>query len=449
MKQETYIAATRFGLGARPDEVGRIEVMPLGWLREQIGQAEALSADFAGLASAQQNAMALISARQQAAQESDKTEGREMVQEVRKQLRKVYIAEMAAKATHAMNTTTPFYERLVDFWSNHFSISIQKGSTAGLAGAFEREAIRPHVTGNFRELLLAAEQHPAMLIYLDNFQSIGPNSKAGERMKKGLNENLAREILELHTLGVDAGYTQEDVTSFAKVLTGWGIGNGKQGEAGAFTFFPNRHEPGNQIVYSKNYPDRGVDQGRDVLMDLAMHPKTARHLAFKLVRHFVADAPPEAVVQALARTYMQTGGDLAAMYRTLLSRPEAWSLTTAKIKSSYDLVISAIRLCGGAVDPLWYLQSLKFLGDAPLTAGSPAGFPDTMKDIAGPEAILRRIEWAKGAANTLTPTVELNSLTEMSIGPILGNATRAVLAQATDAKEGLALLLGSPEFQRR
>ena len=449
MRQETYIAATRFGLGPRPDEVARIEPAPLEWLKEQIAQPEAASSDFSGLASAQQNALVLIDARMQAQQQSDKAAGKEMVQAVRKELRKVYVAEMAAKATHAMNTLTPFYERLVDFWSNHFSISIQKGEMAGLAGAFEREVIRPRVTGTFRDLLLAAEQHPAMLIYLDNFQSIGPNSKAGERTKKGLNENLAREIMELHTLGVDAGYTQEDVTSFAKVLTGWGIGNEKQGAPGAYTFFPNRHEPNNQIVFGKNYPDRGEEQGRDVLLDFANHPKTAHHIAFKLARHFIADEPPEQAVQALTQTFMQTGGDLAAMYRTLLTRPEAWSLNTPKIKSSYDLVISAIRLCGAAVDPLWYLQSLRFLGDVPLTANSPAGFPDTAKDIAGPEALIRRIEWAKGAATKLTPGLPLPTLVDISIGPVLGNATRAALAQVTDAKEGLALLLGSPEFQRR
>ena len=449
MRQETYIAATRFGLGPRPDEVARIEPAPLAWLKEQIAQPEAPSSDFSGLASAQQNAITLINAREQAKQQSDKEAGKEMVQEVRKDLRKVYMAEMAAKATHAMNTLTPFYERLVDFWSNHFSISIQKGETAGLAGAFEREAIRPRITGTFSDLLLAVETHPAMLIYLDNFQSIGPTSQAGMRSKKGLNENLAREIMELHTLGVDAGYTQGDVTSFAKVITGWGIGNGKQGEEGAFTFFPNRHEPGNQFVFGKNYPDRGLEQGRDVLMDFATHAKTAHHIAFKLARHFIADDPPEAAVTALTQTFQQTGGDLAAVYRTLLTRPEAWSLATPKIKSSYDLVISAIRLCGAAVDPLWYLQSLRFLGNAPLTANSPAGFADTANDIAGPEAILRRIEWAKGAANKLTPSLPLASLVDMSIGPILGAATRAALVATNDTHEGLALLLGSPEFQRR
>lgn len=449
MRQETYIAATRFGLGPRPDEIARIETAPLAWLREQIAQPEAPSNDFSGLASAQQIAITFINARMEAAQKSDKADGKEMVQQVRKELRKGFIAEMAAKATHAMSTPTPFYERLVDFWSNHFSISSQKGDVAELAGAFEREAIRPRVTGNFGDLLLAVEQHPAMLIYLDNFQSIGPNSKAGQRTQKGLNENLAREIMELHTLGVDAGYTQADVTSFAKVLTGWGIGNETQGTEGAYTFFPNRHEPGNQIVFGKNYPDRGEEQGRDVLLDFANHAKTARHISFKLARHFIADEPPEAAVLALTQTFMQTGGDLAAVYRTLLSRPEAWSLQHAKIKSSYDLVISAIRLCGAAVDPLWYLQSLKFLGDVPLSANSPAGFPDTAKDLAGPEAILRRIEWAKGAANKLAPGLPLPTLTDMSIGPIMSATTRDTLAQATDAREGLALLLGSPEFQRR
>ncbi len=448
MRPDTYVAATRFGLGPRPDEAGRIESSPKDWLRAQTSHPEDPSTDFSSLATAQQNAASFMEARR-AVKESGKEKDSEMVHKLGKEMHQIYVAEMSAKATHAVNTTTPFYERLVDFWSNHFSVSIQKHETIGIAGAFEREVIRSRVTGNFRDLLLAAEKHPAMLIYLDNFQSVGPNSRAGERMKKGLNENLAREIMELHTLGVDAGYTQTDVTSFAKVLTGWGIGNGQQGEMGAYTFNPNRHEPGDQIVFGKNYPDRGMEQGRDVLIDFANHPKTAHHISFKLARHFIADEPPEAAVMALTQTFMQTGGELAAVYRTLIARPEAWSLQVPKMKNSYDLVISAARLCGGVVEPLWYLQSLRFLGDVPLNANSPAGYPDTVKQIAGPEAVLRRIEWAKGAANKLLPHTDIMALAEMAIGPIMGNATRTALTQTTEPKEQLAVLLGSPEFQRR
>jgi uncharacterized protein (DUF1800 family) len=206
----------------------------------------------------------------------------------------LYLEEAKARFEAAIGAEIGFVERLVWFWSNHFCVSADKGQVRPLAGAFEREAIRAHVLGKFGAMLLAVESHPAMLMYLDNTRSIGPNSVAGLRRGKGLNENLAREILELHTLGVRSGYSQTDVTNFASVITGWTVVSPRQdpSHGGEFTFNPRMHEPGPQRILGRSYPDAGLEQGRAVLMDLTRHPSTAKHIATKLARHFIADEPP-------------------------------------------------------------------------------------------------------------------------------------------------------------
>ncbi len=446
MRDDSYIAATRFGLGPRPDDDAALDAHPMQWLLAQIVRPELPPSLFSSLSSAQDNTRSFIEARIKAKESDDRT----VMDEARKAQRGFFVEEIRLKLLHALSTKAPFYERLVDFWSNHFSVSIRKGATIGVAGAFEREAIRPHIVGRFSDLLLAVTRHQAMQVYLDNFQSIGPNSKAGLVSKRGLNENLAREILELHTLGVKGGYTQEDVTNFAKVLTGWGIGNERSGNSGGFVFYPQRHEPGPQVILGTAFADPGEAQGVAVLEFLAGHPATAHHLAFKLARHFIADDPPKTAVDHLAQVFRQTGGDLGAVYRALIALPDPWSLTRFKIKTSYDLVVSAGRLAGGeAVPGAWFLQSLKFLGDGPLSATSPAGLPDTAKELAGPDALLRRIEWAEGAAHRLFPKQDAIELAERAIGPILRPETRAVIKGASRDRAGLALLLASPEFQRR
>ena len=441
MSQTTYLATTRFGLGMGPGEARLADAQVMAWLWNQV-QGPQPTPDFNGFSSAQANASALIDAR--------KSGDKDAAKEVQRGFKEVFIAEMRARLAHAIATPAPFHERLVAFWSNHFTVSIQKGGVAGLAVAYEREAIRPYVTGRFEEMLLAVAHHPAMLIYLDNAQSIGADSQAGMRSGKGLNENLAREIMELHTLGVHGGYTQADVTAFARVLTGWTVGTPESGNPGGFFFAPRRHEPGSQTILGRSYADTGEAQGIAVLRDFAAHPATAQHIATKLARHFIADEPPATAVKQLADAFTQSGGDFKTIYRTLLSLAEAWSLTTPKVKSSYDLVVSAARLCADAnLDIAWCLQSLRFLGDMPFNATSPAGLPDIARDIAGPEAILRRVEWAQGAGGKLVSNSSYSDLAALAIGPVMSDKTRTMLASAHDPREGLALLLGSPEFQRR
>jgi uncharacterized protein (DUF1800 family) len=205
----------------------------------------------------------------------------------------IYLEEGKVRFDSALNAEIGLVDRLTWFWSNHFCVSADKGQVRALCGAFEREAIRANVLGKFSEMLLAVESHPAMLLYLDNAGSIGPNSIAGQRRGKGINENLAREILELHTLGVRGGYSQEDVTNFAKIITGWTFSPFKQDpqHGGEFMFNERLHEPGPQMVLSHRYDDNGYEQGRAALLMLADHPATAKHIATKLVMHFVADEP--------------------------------------------------------------------------------------------------------------------------------------------------------------
>jgi uncharacterized protein (DUF1800 family) len=244
-----------------------------------------------------------------------------------------YRAQVLARTISAVLTQRPFAERLVHFWGNHFAISADKGIVLGLAGTLENEAIRPRVNGRFVDLLTAVEQHPAMIAFLDNQYSVGPNSRAARFLEMrntgrqlGINENLAREILELHTLGVNGGYTQTDVTTFAKVITGWSIGGGKGrlagGVPGRFFFRENVHEPGAKSFLGKTYAEEGQAQGEAVLADLARHPATANFIATKLVRHFIADDPPPAAVARVAHAFTKSGGDLPQVYAALIEAPK-------------------------------------------------------------------------------------------------------------------------------
>ena len=247
-----------------------------------------------------------------------------------------------------------------------------------MAGAYEREAIRPHVLGKFADMLLAVESHPAMLYYLDNAQSIGPNSIAGLNRDKGLNENLARETMELHTLGVRSGYTQDDVTRFAKVLTGWTLiplrGDPERG--GEFVFNKRMHEPGDQTLLGKRYAEGGMEQGHAVLADLARHPATATHIATKLARHFIADQPPQPLIDRLTKTFRDTDGDLKEMSRALINAPESWSASRTKLKAPSVWIASALRITHVPVPLPRTLVAQEQLGEPLWRPPAPNGFSD-------------------------------------------------------------------------
>ncbi|MBR1089530.1 DUF1800 family protein [Bradyrhizobium manausense] len=368
-------------------------------------------------------------------------------------IQKTFRAEALARLQRAMLVDCGFTERLVVFWSNHFCISASKGELARIwAGAFEREAIRPHVLGRFADMLKAVEQHPAMLFFLDNQQSLGPDSRAGQNRKRGLNENLAREIMELHTLGVGGGYTQEDVTSLARIITGWTFA-GRQGQLGApgsFVFNANAHQPGPQRLLGKTYESGGLAQGEAALADIARHPSTANFIATKFVRHFVADDPPPALVARLRDVFVKTDGDLKALATALVESDEAWKAPLTKMRSPYDFLIATGRLLARVPeDPGLYLNSLNLLGQPLWAPAGPNGFPDTAAAWAAPEGLKLRLDIASQMGARLGPNIDPLDLLEFAAADAASVETRKTIERAESRQQALALLLMSPELQRR
>lgn len=436
-----FAAVNRFGLGARAGELALASGDPRGWLVAQLQATPPQPSRLAGLATGAQNMAQFQRSRRQGAADAQRL--------IRQEFRTTYLREAVARTLTQIEAESPFRERLVAFWSNHFTVSVQRPTLLGLAGAFEREAIRPNVTGKFRDMLIAATRHPAMLVYLDNALSVGPNSIAGSRRGRGLNENLAREILELHTVGVSGGYTQDDVREFARILTGWSLGRTEDGDAGHYKFQRLIHEPGDKVLLGMRYAEAGEDEGVAALTALARHPATATHIALKFARHFVADQPPAAVVSRLAQLFRDSDGDLAALSRAVIDTPEAWANPLAKVKTPNEFVVSALRATGFAGDPERLVGSLRVLGQAPFAAPSPAGWPDIAEQWIGPESVLRRAEWAMAVALRAERAHRPDAFFAATIGPVADAATGAAIAGAPTAAEGLALVLASAEFQRR
>jgi uncharacterized protein (DUF1800 family) len=453
------IATNRFGLGARSGELAACAADPRGWLEAQLKGPPPLICD-----PTLQNTATLVARIDQVRAQNRQLRDQELVAAVLKLgeiYRPAYMAEVTARMRLAAGTPRPFLERITQFWSNHFAVSVDKAIILGVAGSYEREAIRPHVLGSFQELLLAVERHPAMLLYLDNYRSVGPDSRlavrAQERAGKalGINENLAREIMELHTLGVDGGYTQADVTAFAKVITGWSIGaDGKGlragGVAGDFYFRENIHEPGTQTVLGRHYSQDGLGQGRSVLVDLAHSPATARHIAIQLARHFIADDPPPDSVNTLARVFLHSDGDLPTLYRALVAEEAAWSQPLSKFKTPNDYVISAWRALDLPFDePRKLPPVFANLGQRVWSPNSPAGWPDRSADWDGASALMQRLRWAEEIGQRVGATVNAVELAPQILGATLSEATRAALTHAASAAQAVTLLLAAPEFMRR
>jgi len=368
-------------------------------------------------------------------------------------IQKTFRAEALARLQRAIIADGGFTERLVVFWSNHFCISANKGGLARMwAGSFEREAIRPHVLGRFGDMLKAVEQHPAMLFFLDNQQSLGPDSRAGKNRNRGLNENLAREIMELHTLGVGGGYSQDDVTSLARIITGWTYA-GRQGQLGApgsFVFNANAHQPGAHRVMGKIYEADGVAQGEAVLSDIARHPSTAKFIATKFARHFVADEPPPALVARLADVFTRTDGDLKALATALTDSDEAWKTTLTKVRSPYEFLVATGRLLAQIPsDPGRYLGGLNALGQPLWSPAGPNGFPDSNAAWAAPEGMKLRLDISAQIASRLGDGIDPRDLLELVAADAASVETRRTVERAESRQQALALLLMSPEFQRR
>jgi uncharacterized protein (DUF1800 family) len=359
--------------------------------------------------------------------------------------RAVYQADAQAQLSNALTTPTPFRERLVWFWTNHFTVSIRQGGCQALVGAFIEEAIRPNVTGRFETMLLAVMRHPAMLLYLQNAESVGPDSPAGMRSHRGLNENLARECMELHTVSPAAGYTQADVTNFARILTGWSVDQ-RPGAPG-FLFRPGAHEPGTPVLMGRTFPPEEAG-GVAALRFLANHPSTHRFLATKLVRQFAADDPPPDAVRQIEGVLRDTGGNLGAASAALVSLPAAWQ-PGAKFKTPQELVISSLRALSLDADAVPGLVGVfAGLGQPLWNAPAPNGWSDRAADWAAPEAMMRRLDWAYGFAGRVgenDPVV----LADTVLGPLLHDDTLAAMRHAGSRRDAMTMLLTSPEFQRR
>jgi uncharacterized protein (DUF1800 family) len=346
---------------------------------------------------------------------------------------------------NAITTPAPFRERLVWFWTNHFVISLRRGVCTAVAAAFVEEAIRPHVTGRFGDMVLAVMRHPAMLLYLDNATSFGPDSPLGQRTHRGLNENLARECMELHTVSPLAGYTQADVTSFANILTGWSID--LKADPPGFRYRPFAHEPGVQTMMQRQFP---ADEAGGVaaLAFLANHPATHRFLSTKLVRHFVADDPPPDAVRSIEAVLRDTKGDLGAASAALVKLDGAWQPGT-KLRTPMDYVIASVRALDVPPDQMPNLVGiLGGLGQPLWSAPAPNGWPDRAADWAAPEAMLRRIDWASGFAGRVGNR-DVVEISDTTLGPLLRPETREAIRRAGSRRDAMTLLLTSPEFQRR
>lgn len=468
------IAVNRFGYGLKAGESPPGD--PRGWLAAQIAgfdptpdtlaEAPRTAGVAADLADYFREQRALRQQRPRPAGMDAKPARdpamRQAAQFARRAGRQDYAGAVAARMRTALASTTPFAERLTHFWANHFAVSADKLAVIGLAGPLEFEAIRPHVMGRFADLLLAVETHPAMLLYLDQAVSIGPDSVVGTRARGrrvGLNENLAREILELHTLGVRTGYAQADVTELARALTGWtvaGIGQGPgaraagtDGMPGDFLFLPDLHQPGARTILGKTYPAGGQDQARAILFDLARHPATATHLATKLARHFAGDAPPPALVERLAAAYRASDGDLPTVYRALIAAPEIWVETPVKFKTPWEWSVSTMRALGTTdIQPQAVVGLLDQLGQPVWKPGQPVGYDDIAASWAGPDALVRRVEAAERFAGRAGP-VDARALAARLYPGALSPATAQAIARAESPGQALALLLVAPESLRR
>lgn len=455
---EACIAAHRLGLGPKPGDLSKISDDPRGWALAQISAQMPVPDSLTGFPSARERLRQIIIL---------EGEGGGSGQRAAEIAREVGNPEIVAQYQHRLVTETPFVERMVAFWCNHFAVARNKSHNRAIAPSYATEAIRPHIFGRFSDLLFAAETHPAMLIYLDNAISVGPNSLVGKKRKKlDINENLARETLELHTLGVDGGYTQDDVEQLALILTGWSFTRREFGKIaqqlaerrgvtlsedfGAGTFIEPLHEPGPKTLLGKTYREDGPGEFRAVCEDLARHPSTASFIATKLVRHFVADEPDPRDVKKVAKIFRETDGDLAAVSRAVVELDSLWAAPLTKAKTPQDFVVASLRAINHDKLTLQSLNgALAPMGQQPLMFPSPQGWPDTAEEWLSPGTLMRRIEYSHQLSRRINNRVKPDLLLEWTIGPVASKETRALVAGAPSGVDAVAYVFASREFQRR
>jgi uncharacterized protein (DUF1800 family) len=441
---QTLIAFQRFGLGAKPGGAALIGADPKGALR-----AEILTRGIAEIRDRKLLSYEEACARSQMDFSND-----------------VYVAEMIARFKKHLSVDIGFAERLVVFWSNHFAMNAKKANVVrGTIGQWERDVIRPNLFGKFGDMLHGTMKHPAMIAYLDNVESIGPKSETGLRFHVGYNENLARELMELHTLGSDSGYTEQDVTSLALILTGWSYVRGIESDAhrnggtsrnrGQFIYRDYWHEPGAISLMGKAYPPgRKGSQAELVLDDLAAHPATAEHIAIKLVRHFITDEPTPAMVEPLKQKFLNTGGDLKAVSLALLELPEAWSTPLDRVRTPYEMLIAQFRALEAPVTENQFLPlmtAIESLHQTQWQSPSPAGYSDNSQTWLNPDGMRVRLDVVQRFGRVLAGGYagDVSRLAKSLFGAALSRQTAERIDGIGDNNNALTILFGSPEFQRR
>lgn len=472
----------RIGFGPRPGDLDRLRSIGIeAYLEEQLSPAlsvlpEGLARKLGALQTLRLRAPDLYT---QYGPPSYPRGDREAAKLARQRARAIVEEAAAARLLRAVESPHQLHEVMVNFWFNHFNVFAGKGLTHLWVGAYEQEAIRPHALGRFRDLLGATAKHPAMLFYLDNWLNTAPGSPGARGRFKGLNENHARELMELHTLGVDGGYTQEDVLTLARIFTGWGIarpadrervartrspaGNGP--EPGGFLFDASRHDFSRKRFLGRPLHGSGMAEGEEALDILARSPATARHIGYKLAQYFVADEPPQSLVERLARRFLETDGDIREVLRTLLRSDEFWAPQhfRKKFKTPLEYVVSAARATGRESPPTRPLQAiLRQLGMPLYGCQTPDGYKNTQAAWLNPGAMTQRLHFA-----TLLATGRLNAAAaerenptgDSEVSPAAANDPAKVMGPLSPETESAlaeapphlraAILLGSPEFMHR
>jgi len=491
-RQRALHALDRLAFGPRPGEVDRVMAEGVGvWIDRQLqperiddSAVEARVRTFETLRMTNAELMRefyqpVVQARRERKHDQAASDP-EAIRELRQNSRRVLGELVAQRIVRAEFSERQLNEVMVDFWMNHFNVFAGKGIDRFLLTSYERDTIRPHIWGRFEDLLLATAKSPAMLFYLDNARSVADRGRRDPRVQRrlairrpemankgGINENYAREIMELHTLGVDGGYTQTDVTELARVFTGWSIDRA----TGEFRFRPALHDEGSKSVLGIHFPaGGGMDEGLRIIHVLAHHPATAHHIALQLCQRLVSDDPPAALVDRVARKFLDTGGDLRETVKAVIGSPEFWDPAAdhAKVKTPFEYVISALRAVQATVDdPLPIARALRQIGEPLYGAQPPTGYSDKADAWINTGALINRLNFALALAANRLPGVhtdvaalgsDVDRLAMAMTGGDLTEATRATIRSrmpADDAGENArlpmiaGLILGSPEFQRR
>ncbi|QBY04259.1 DUF1800 domain-containing protein [Thalassotalea sp. HSM 43] len=445
--QHAAIALNRFGYGGSGEELQLAAGNPKAYLKHGLTPV-VFNDELPDSNTLMSKAGELIKQYRQAKKSGQSEEQLKQLRQQRQRLSRQSFQKVSVSSiTGAVHSTNTINWRLLDFFSNHFSVTGQGPVMLILAPTLEREAIANNLFGRFEDLLIAVVQHPAMLIYLNNEQSFGKNSQAGKR-GRGLNENLAREILELHTLGVDGPYNQQDVIELAKAITGWSVGAVQRDEQPGFLFRSFGHEPGSRRLLDKTYKQQGIKQGLAMLKDLANHPTTAQYICHKMVKHFIMDKPEPKLVDAMVNTWMASRGDIKSVVATMIDSDYSWQPQRQKFKTPRDYVISTLRTLGlNQYKEKQLSYTMRELGQLPFKAGSPAGYSDEQADWDGSSALVAKIDWV----SMLVAKVDVSAMDIINNNLALANTslTYNMVSRSESRDQALALALLSPEFMRR